>query len=905
VSSGQHLDEDNIMNPYPHAGPWCVLLMVLVAPLLADDLLVDLNGTATPIAVQSFMPGTQDQASGLATVGPDQRSVTLTGNAWKRLAIPYTVTANTVLEFDFTSTHPAEIHELRVLDADSYYTATINWIHYLGGTQYGAGKYTAFPNTQHFVINLGASFTGTIANLVLTHDNDADDPAANGTYANFRIHEYVPQDLTLDLNGTPTASRITPFMPGAQDLSGTAVIGGGGTAVTLTGNTWKRLPLTYTVTPDTVLEFSFASTHLAEIHELRLLNADTYTTATINWIFDLGGTQYGGGNYTTVGATQPFYVAIGRIFTGPITNLVITNDNDANDPSANGTFSAIRIFEKPLTDLTVERNGRDAILPIQPFMPGSQDLSGPTTISTDGRTATLTGNSWKCVEVDFAITPYTVLEFDFATAHPGEYHEVRLLSGEDYYTSTTNWIYGLCGSQTGIRNYTGGGAVQRYALPIGQSLAGDHARRLVMVNDNDANLPGVTSSYGNFRLRDYVPGLVAHFHDYSWALSSIPDLTGRVPQVARIDAQVNYPSTTSAWTGLPAAMRDTFASRHDGLLRIDTAGSYPLYLNSNDGSRLFLDGVRRINNDGNHSLRERSVTLSLTAGYHPMRIEFHDNTGDAGLIFSWSGPGITKQVVPAEVLFHLGVDQAPIVDAGPDGLQYLPDTDVMLDGGALDLEGAPLTAAWTQVSGPAGVVFSDAAALDTLATFPGEGNYLLRLAVTANGTTVPDTVQVRIAPEPVFGPVVKAFNGGGGAFTAADGTAYLPDTDPTAGRSGGGTRTVTNAIANTVDDPLYQTERNGNFSYRVAVPNGDYHLVLQFAEIRRNAANLRIFDVSAEGVKLLDDFDLFVAAGGRYIAHDRVFPVTVADGVLNLVFTTVVDQAKISAFRLIAPGVNN
>ena len=53
--------------------------------------------------------------------------------------------------------------------------------------------------------------------------------------------------------------------------------------------------------------------------------------------------------------------------------------------------------------------------------------------------------------------------------------------------------------------------------------------------------------------------------------------------MVRSDAQIAYASTNGAWSGLPSSMTDTFASRHSGFLKIDIAGTYTLFLSSDDG----------------------------------------------------------------------------------------------------------------------------------------------------------------------------------------------------------------------------------------------------------------------------------------------------------------------------------
>jgi uncharacterized repeat protein (TIGR03806 family) len=148
------------------------------------------------------------------------------------------------------------------------------------------------------------------------------------------------------------------------------------------------------------------------------------------------------------------------------------------------------------------------------------------------------------------------------------------------------------------------------------------------------------------------PGLRAEFFDYTSALSVIPDLSTATPTLTRLDSTINYASTNGVWRGLPAAMGDTFASRHRGILRIATAGTYTFHLSSDDGSRLLIDGALVINNDGLHGMREISRTLTLAAGDHDLRVEFFENLGGAGLQLRWTPPGDTKKIVPLNVLFH-------------------------------------------------------------------------------------------------------------------------------------------------------------------------------------------------------------------------------------------------------------
>ncbi|MDF7811563.1 malectin domain-containing carbohydrate-binding protein [Hymenobacter sp. YC55] len=118
-------------------------------------------------------------------------------------------------------------------------------------------------------------------------------------------------------------------------------------------------------------------------------------------------------------------------------------------------------------------------------------------------------------------------------------------------------------------------------------------------------------------------------------------------------------------------------------------------------------------------------------------------------------------------------------------------------------------------------------------------------------------------------------------------------------------------IAGTTDASLYQSERystNGQLRYALPLSNGQYSVVLHFAEIFWEQVGQRVFDVSLEGLKVLDNYDIVRKVGPR-TATSETFLVTVTDGVLNLDLSALaedggVDQAKLSALEII-PNTGN
>ena len=97
---------------------------------------------------------------------------------------------------------------------------------------------------------------------------------------------------------------------------------------------------------------------------------------------------------------------------------------------------------------------------------------------------------------------------------------------------------------------------------------------------------------------------------------------------------------------------DNFYIVWTGKIRIPADGTYTFFLESDDGSRLFIDGAQVVDNGGLHEMQETLGKVELKAGDHVIKIEFFDATEEAGCIFSWKSAKMEKQVVPENVLFH-------------------------------------------------------------------------------------------------------------------------------------------------------------------------------------------------------------------------------------------------------------
>ncbi|ELR98724.1 S8/S53 family peptidase [Gloeocapsa sp. PCC 73106] len=163
----------------------------------SENLRINVGGTSQTAEVRGYGSG-----SGIANIGTYTASVQnetqldITGNAWLRVPIDYTVTANTVLRFDFRSTNRGEIHGIG-LDADNRYSYTPdsrNGFKLYGTEWWGVqgNNYTNVGNWQTFQINLGQyqSLTGNnFRNLSFVNDHDVASPTAMSSFNNIELFE--------------------------------------------------------------------------------------------------------------------------------------------------------------------------------------------------------------------------------------------------------------------------------------------------------------------------------------------------------------------------------------------------------------------------------------------------------------------------------------------------------------------------------------------------------------------------------------------------------------------------------------------------------------------------------------------------------------------------------------------
>ncbi len=136
----------------------------------------------------------------------------------------------------------------------------------------------------------------------------------------------------------------------------------------------------------------------------------------------------------------------------------------------------------------------------------SEDF-GTAEVLNQGTTAYLTNNAWKAILVNYNITSNTVITFDFRSTVEGEIHELSFDSDLDAVPEHRIVLYGnqgIAGNYPSIPTYTGNGAWESYAIPLGDLFTGTFDY-LILTSDDDATGNG-NSYFRNIVLFEDVNG---------------------------------------------------------------------------------------------------------------------------------------------------------------------------------------------------------------------------------------------------------------------------------------------------------------------------------------------------------------------------------------------------------------
>jgi PA14 domain len=122
-------------------------------------------------------------------------------------------------------------------------------------------------------------------------------------------------------------------------------------------------------------------------------------------------------------------------------------------------------------------------------------------------------------------------------------------------------------------------------------------------------------------------------------MTTLPDLSTQKPVAKLYTDSLNIASQDFK-TGFPEVTRrfEYFVIHYAGSFAVTVAGTYTFKLISDDGSRLRIDNIPVINNDGVHEATEKTGVLALAPGNHTISLDYFQAQKNVALQLMVTGP---------------------------------------------------------------------------------------------------------------------------------------------------------------------------------------------------------------------------------------------------------------------------
>jgi hypothetical protein len=128
--------------------------------------------------------------------------------------------------------------------------------------------------------------------------------------------------------------------------------------------------------------------------------------------------------------------------------------------------------------------------------------------------------------------------------------------------------------------------------------------------------------------------------------------TAWVPTATRVDPTIDF-DWPSGSPGVAGIGNSNYSIRWTGTITAQTTEAYTLCAETDDGARLWLDGVLVIDSWYNRTQETCAGAVNWNAGAtHSLRLEYYQATAGALAHLRWSTASIPKQIVPASALVN-------------------------------------------------------------------------------------------------------------------------------------------------------------------------------------------------------------------------------------------------------------
>lgn len=165
---------------------------------------------------------------------------------------------------------------------------------------------------------------------------------------------------------------------------------------------------------------------------------------------------------------------------------------------------------------------------------------------------------------------------------------------------------------------------------------------------------------------DLIPGLVTAVYSWSNLGSKIPNVSGKTPKFAGVMANFDNVRDNDFQD-----LRDNFVLIAEGYIDINKAQNYAFRVWSDDGSVVYLNDKKLLDNDGMHGVEYKENMTFLEEGLYKIRIEFMQGGGGKFLSMNWKPEDADAwKVIPRGNFLH-SIDQQKII-----GERVLPMANV-------------------------------------------------------------------------------------------------------------------------------------------------------------------------------------------------------------------------------------
>jgi len=266
----------------------------------------------------------------------------------------------------------------------------------------------------------------------------------------------------------------------------------------------------------------------------------------------------------------------------------------------------------------------------------------------------------------------------------------------------------------------------------------------IAVNDGDGGSDTKTSLWlvadpGDI---DANPNRGFRYDYFEGTWTQLPDFAAMTPKRSGVTTDFDIIELSDVY--------DDFGFSFSGYILITTAGNYSFHVNSNDGSRLWINNNLVVDNDGIHGAQEVSGTVNLTEGFHAFRLNYFDEKNGHLLNVQWNGPGFARSAIPPGVQYRqipdADTNSAPVLSS-PGNLTNEVDSTVDVRMSATDSDGDDITFSATGL--PSGLNITPTGRIlgspDTVGTY----YVTIRATDTANAFDTQDfswTIEAIVAP---------------------------------------------------------------------------------------------------------------------------------------------------------------